>query len=199
MTLSGNTTSLSEDAMRIGYDAKRAYYNFSGLGNYSRNIIQLMCRYYPANDYYLYTPGIREGTGDFPPEGVTLRTPSTIFTKKFTSLWRTAGLSKELAGDRLDLYHGLSNELPLNIARTGIRSVVTIHDLIFIRFPGLYPRIDRGIYKQKLRYAVKTADRIIAISEQTRRDLMEYAGASAAKISVVYQSCNPAFREKAGR
>ena len=43
----------------------------------------------------------------------------------------------------MEVYHGLSHELPYGIERTGIRTVVTIHDLIFLKFPKLYPFIDR--------------------------------------------------------
>ena len=44
--------------MRIGFDAKRAFNNYSGLGNYSRYIISNICRFHPENEFYLYTPGI---------------------------------------------------------------------------------------------------------------------------------------------
>ena len=175
--------------MRIGYDAKRAFHNLSGLGNYSRNIITLMSRFYPANEYYLYTPGIRENTGQFLPSGAILRTPETFLSKKFGSVWRSVCLAKWLQKDRIDIYHGLSNELPLNIKGTGVRSVVTIHDLIFIRFPELYNRIDRNIYRQKVNYAVRIADRTIAISEQTKRDIVEFTNIKPEKVSVIYQSC----------
>ena len=42
--------------MRIGFDAKRAFYNYTGLGNYSRDTIRILSQYYPNNDYFLYTP-----------------------------------------------------------------------------------------------------------------------------------------------
>ncbi len=182
--------------MRTGYDAKRAFHNLSGLGNYSRNIITLMSRYYPSDEYYLYTPGIRENTGQFLPSGAILRTPETFLSKKFGSVWRSVCLAKSLQKDRIDIYHGLSNELPLKIKGTGVRSVVTIHDLIFIRFPELYNRIDRNIYRRKVNYAVRTADRTIAISEQTKRDIIEFTNIKPEKISVIYQSVDPAFGKK---
>lgn len=100
--------------------------------------------------------------------------------------------------DRVDLYHGLSNELPFALDRSGIKSVVTIHDLIFLRHPELYPRIDRRIYFRKTLNAVKTADRIIAISRQTRDDLVELLDADEQKIRIIHQGCNPWFYEPVG-
>ena len=39
--------------MKIGFDGKRAVQNFTGLGNYSRYVADILCRYYPNNDYIL--------------------------------------------------------------------------------------------------------------------------------------------------
>ena len=42
--------------MRIGFDAKRAYQNFTGLGNYSRDLIENLIELYPSNEYRLFAP-----------------------------------------------------------------------------------------------------------------------------------------------
>ena len=185
--------------MRIGYDAKRAFLNFSGLGNYSRNIISLVNRYYPSDEIVIYTPKIRKSIPGFPPPGSVVRQPESMLARRFSSVWRSAGLSARLTRDGIDLYHGLSNELPLRIAKTNIPAVVTIHDLIFIRYPELYNPIDRKIYSNKLRYAVKAARKIIAISEQTKSDIIDFTGIAAEKVCVIYQSCSPAFTENVSR
>ena len=106
-------------------------------------------------------------------------------------------LPNQLKNDRIDLFHGLSNEIPFNIKNSGIKSVVTIHDLIFLRFPEWYPFIDRKIYEAKFRKSCRNADRIIAISKQTKNDIIEFFGIDPDKIDVVYQGCNLAFQEKA--
>lgn len=54
--------------MRIGFDAKRAFNNLTGLGNYSRNIIKQLSEMYPANNYILYNTGKNTKINDFPPE-----------------------------------------------------------------------------------------------------------------------------------
>jgi glycosyltransferase involved in cell wall biosynthesis len=101
---------------------------------------------------------------------------------------------QELKADRIRLYHGLSNELPLGIERSGVASVVTIHDLIFERFPELYPPIDRRIYAAKAKSAVRRAGLVVAVSEQTRRDLVDLYRVPEARVRVVYQTCHQAFR-----
>lgn len=178
--------------MKIGFDGKRAANNLTGLGNYSRSLIAHLAVYFPQNQYFVYSPGVK----DLPQikaftktKGVQLKLPET---KKL--LWRSLGIKNQLIKDKIDLYHGLSHELPLGIHSTGIPSIVTIHDLIFIRFPQHYGFIDRLIYKLKTKYACKQADCIIAISEQTKRDIVQLFKTDPNKIEVVYQSCDDSFK-----
>ena len=71
---------------------------------------------------------------------------------------------------------------------------MTVHDLIFERYPELYPPIDRRIYAWKTRRAAERADLVVAVSEQTRQDLVEFYGVEPSRIRVVYQGCRPAFQ-----
>lgn len=91
------------------------------------------------------------------------------------------------------IYHGLSGEIPLGMR--GWKTVVTMHDAIFIRYPHLYSPTYRWLFTKKVQYACDHADRLIAISEQTKRDLIEFFHADESKIRVVYQGCNNRFRE----
>jgi hypothetical protein len=179
--------------MRIGYDAKRAFNNFSGLGNYSRTLIRQMQLRFPDNQYILYTPSVDSELEIPIPENTIIITPEEFTEKLFPSIWRSFGLAGRAQKDKLDIYHGLSNELPSGIAKSGVKSVVTIHDLIFFRYPELYKPIDRMIYRRKLEYCVKSADMIIAVSEQTRNDLLRFSSASPGKITVAYKSCNQSY------
>ena len=184
--------------MRIGFDGKRAVQNFTGLGNYSRYIADILCQFYPENEYVLYAPKKRENNRlnkltEQHQQLLQLAYPSTSFWKKFSSLWRIWGVTRQLEKERIDIFHGLSNELPLNIHKSQIRSVVTIHDLIFLRYPQYYQPIDRKIYTYKFRKACENADKIIAISECTKRDIIKYFGIPSDKIEVVYQGCDLSF------
>ncbi|MCK5067904.1 MAG: glycosyltransferase family 1 protein, partial [Bacteroidales bacterium] len=136
--------------MRIGFDAKRAFNNYSGLGNYSRYIISNICRFYPENECFLYTPGIADEDLFPKPEGTVVRQPGKGIWNSKGSLWRSFRLTHRLNKDAIDLYHGLSNELPYGIHRSTIRSLITIHDLIFLEHPELYKPFDRKFYERKV-------------------------------------------------
>lgn len=179
--------------MRIGFDAKRAFNNQSGLGNYSRNLLSALYFSYPDFRYILYTPEINRNLFKLTGKNFELRKPLKAFHRIFPSVWRSFAISGEFKKDKLDVYHGLSHELPSGIEKSGVKSVVTIHDLIFIRYPVLYSTIDRYIYMKKFRSACRRADKIIAVSRQTADDIIKYFGTDPARIEVVYQSCNPGF------
>jgi len=183
--------------MNIGFDAKRAIQNNTGLGNYSRYVIEILSRFYEENGYLLYAPKNRENSRlkDIQTrKNVFFRFPVSCW-KRFSSLWRIYGVKKEMKKDQISVFHGLSNELPIRFNRTGIPSVVTIHDLIFLRYPDFYPPIDRWIYKLKFRHACRITDKIIAVSECTKRDIISFFGIPEEKIKVVYQGCHSNFKE----
>ena len=185
--------------MRIGFDAKRAFYNNTGLGNYSRDSIDILSLFYPENDYFLYTPKAKKNKRlSFLKnrENTFVRTPFSFVGNLFKKYWRSKDMTKDLLQDEIDIYHGLSHELPLNIEKTNIKSVVTIHDLIFMRYPQLFSAVDRKIYHKKFQSACKRADKIIAISQQTKNDIIEFFGVDESKIEVVYQGCDKVFQSK---
>lgn len=179
--------------MKIGFDAKRALFNRSGLGNYSRGTIRLLSHFYPENKYYLFTAKNNQELFQTSGNQFVVE-PVPGITAKFPSFWRSWGINRSIKNQKLDIYHGLSNELPLNIKKAGVKSVVTIHDLIFLRYPEYYPVIDRQIYLFKFRHACQVADKIIATSEATKADIITYFGTDPKKIDVVYQTCDPVFR-----
>ena len=182
--------------MKIGFDAKRAFNNSAGLGNFSRNTIRALSRQFPNDRYFLFHPG-NSNPLFIPPDNSTEVRPKSILWKSLRYGWRSfrvGGLARKLD---LDIYHGLSHELPVWIENSKIKTVVTIHDLIYLRYPEYYHRIDRNIYNQKFRRACKVATKIHAISEQTKQDLMTYFFVPEEKIKVIYQSINPVFFERA--
>lgn len=181
----------------IGFDAKRVVRNATGLGNYCRTLLNDLSAVAPEEwQLRLYAPDagrdeLRSQVAETPrmryvyPQGRRLKIQR--------SLWRVNGIVDDLKRDGVQLYHGLTGELPRGLRRAGIRSVVTIHDLIFLRHPEYYHWIDTKIYTWKFHLACQEADRIIAISERTKQDVMELGGVSADRIDVVYQSCSPRF------
>lgn len=180
--------------MIIGYEAKRVFQNRSGLGNYSRNTINLLSRFYPDNKYILFAP--KQTNLYLLPNSAEIITPKTLFYKYFNSYWRLRKVDKLLKCNNIEIFHGLSHVLPFGIEKTGIPSVLTIHDLIFLRFPEYYKKIDRKMYQSIYLSSCKRATKIIAISNQTKADLIDFFGIEPCKIEVIYQSCNNHFYEK---
>ncbi|ACT94168.1 glycosyltransferase family 4 protein [Dyadobacter fermentans] len=179
--------------MRIGFDAKRAFANKTGLGNYSRFILNALMVHEPGHEYLAYTPKNSRHLFDEYPAG-SIRYPEGFIDQKLSAYWRYARITRQLTADKTDVYHGLSNEIPQGLQQAGIRSVVTIHDLIFERLPHLFKPIDRAIYRHKFQSACRRADAVVAVSDQTRRDLIELYGVDDSKIEVIYQDCNPVFQ-----
>ena len=185
--------------MVIGFDAKRVVRNGTGLGNYGRTLVNDLARVAPDDwQLRLYAPDA--GRDDLRRQVTEAERLSFVYPqhrplKLQRSLWRIGSIVDDLQRDGVSLYHGLTGELPQGLQQAGIRSVVTIHDLIFMRHPEYYHWIDRKIYEWKFRVACREADRVIAISQRTKEDVMELGGVSADRIDVIYQSCSPRFAE----
>lgn len=65
-----------------------------------------------------------------------------------------------------------------------------------MRYPSLYSFFDRKIHYYKFKYAANKADLVIAISEQTKKDIVTYLNINPNKIKVIYQGCAPVFKEE---
>lgn len=184
---------MTTSILKIGFDAKRIVRNGTGLGSYGRTLVNDLAQY-PLR-LNLYAPD--KGRDNLRTQIVERDNIAFVYptSRHFKSYWRSHGIVADLKRDGIQLFHGLSGELPFGIRNSGIKSVVTIHDLIFLRHPEFYNPIDVQIYKWKFRQTIKEADHIIAISECTKRDILEYGGnlVSEDKITLIYQSCSPRF------
>jgi len=182
--------------MKISFDAKRAFHNNRGLGVYSRNVIRLLSEYYPENQYFLFNPK-QKNKIDFPLNKNSKEiNPNDFLGKLLPDFWRSKTCIGQIKDLGTDIYHGLSQELPQGIEKSDVKTVVTMHDAIFLRYPELYDHLYRKIFIRKNRHSCRVADQIIAISEQTKTDFIEFFDVPAEKIDVVYQGCNNIFREK---
>ena len=180
----------------IGYEAKRLFHNRTGLGNYSRDLVRILSSYYPKNSYFLYNPKKnKEILFNNDLDNVFEKLPSTQFYKKYYNLWRQKGIINDLESDSINLFHGLSGEIPSGLRKKKIKSVVTIHDLIFMRYPHLYSFFDRKIHYYKFKKSAQNADIVIAISEQTKVDIVTFLKIPADKIKVIYQGCQAVFKQ----
>ena len=184
--------------IKIGLDAKRIVRNGTGLGSYGRTLANDLASFNDL-DLLLYAPD--KGRDDLRgqvPERTNLhyRYPHGIYKMSFCkALWRSKGIVGQMVADGIQVYHGLSGELPLGIRKSGIKTVLTIHDLIFMRHPEYYKSLDVKIYTRKFYGALREADRIVAISECTKRDICEQGGVDPDAVEVIYQSCAHRFSD----
>lgn len=172
--------------MRVGFEAKRYFHNRTGLGNYARFVVNALASSGQVEGV-LYTN--QAASVPIPPGFSVASNP------KLGSVWRSGLQWTQWKKDGIELYHGLSNELPFGSPATKVPMVVTIHDLLFIKHPELYGWADRWMYRIKTQYACRVAEHIVAISQQTKNDLIELLGVDAAKISVIYQGCDARFSQ----
>lgn len=182
--------------MRIGFDAKRAFCNFRGLGNYSRSLISSLVRYHgEGNEFYLYTPKVNERLNYFLVHETKVNRfyPTGFPFQQLHPLWRSFKMADEIRKHKVDLFHGLSHEIPRGLIGGKVRTVVTIHDLMYIHFPHFFPWVDRMVYDNKIKYACENSDSIIAICEQTKADLIHYYKVDPNKITVIYQSIDERY------
>lgn len=168
--------------MRIGFDAKRLFNNATGLGNYSRRLIQTIQKFYPEIELHLFTPKVQSAYSSYSELGTVHEATGVKW------FWRQWGIQKSLDKSGIQIYHGLSAELPFKVPE-GVKTVVTVHDVLYKRFPSFYKWHDRLIYHIKMKQALRNADRIIAISNATRRDLELYYGIEPEAIDVIPVLC----------
>ena len=185
-----------EERMIIGLDAKRIVRNGTGLGSFGRTLANDLAKI-EGLDLRLYA--VDKGRDELrlqvaENDHLHFCYPRGVYKSPFgKSLWRSKGIVGQLTNDGVQVYHGLSGELPSGLGKAGIKSVVTIHDLIFMRHPEYYNSIDVKIYVRKFHQALSEADRIVAISECTKHDICELGGISEDRVDVIYQSCAPRF------
>lgn len=177
--------------MKIAFDAKRFFHNTSGLGNYSRDLVRILSNYYPENEYLL----LNKNKSERGKEILEKTNVHYIETSK-GNFSRQLKMGKDTQKQHADIFHGLSGELPLRWGKEPIKKVVTIHDLIFMRYPQYYSFFDKKIHLWKFKKAAESADKIIAISEQTKQDIISYLKVPESKIEVIYQGCHQAFKEQ---
>lgn len=183
----------------IGFDAKYANAELNGLGSYSRFIINALAKACSENAYLrMYTPK-RLPNKEYDKldalPNVESMEPDGALWRKLSPLWRLLRISKDAKRGDVELFHGLTSRLPYGLARRDIRSVVTIHNLISLRYPKQSNIFERIIEYIETRSACHRADRIIAASEATKRDIAHLLGVSHEKIDVVYDGCNPIYSE----
>lgn len=172
----------------IGIDARKVQ-DF-GIGTYIRNLVAGLTEIDHENQYVLLTgPQGKDALGELPENFRVVIERSPVYSAR-----ELVALSWRLLRLRLDLYHSTHYVLPI---ATPARVVVTIHDIIHLLYPHFLPNRIAFYYAQRMmRRSLARSDRVIAVSENTRSDLMEYFGVDGRSIDVIYNGVDETFRRR---
>lgn len=175
--------------MLIGIDGSRAFIkDKTGTENYSYQLLKTLAKIDTEHDYLIYIrPG--QNPGKNWPKNFKFQLIN------FQFLWTQAGLAIRTFLDPIDLLFVPAHTLPL-IRKPLLKTVITVHDLGAEYLPGSH-QLKQFLYlKLMTHYQLKSASKVIAVSNATKADLMKKAGLSSEKIEVVYEGVEEGFGEK---
>lgn len=177
--------------MRIGIDYTSAVRQQAGIGRYTRGLIGALAELDHETRYVLFSAG-RDPSRRAWPANYALRA-LPFSDRHLAILWQRLQLPLpvETFTGRLDLYHSPDFVLP-PVWRA--RTILTVHDLSFMRYPACFSRPLLDYLMRKVPPAVERADAILADSESTRHDLIELLHMAADRVTVVYPAVEPHFR-----
>ena len=195
--------------IKIGFESKRLFRSMTGFGAYSRTLVKGLVKHYPDNKYVLLPDQSNETasqelmlhTLDIE-KVLNLDAVSVLYPPRNKSLyWKLFGAKQQLRSNNIDIYHGLTNQLPRSISSLNIPLVITVHDLYYLHYPELCrndlgQRDDLKKLNQELKKACYRSNKIIAVSENTKNDIVDQFSVSPDKVTVIYQSCDPVYFEK---
>ena len=171
--------------MRLAVDARLVDYQQAGIATYTRGLLENMPAMAPdARFIALRSRRRRDRLASAP--NLTER---VVWTPPHHR-WEQIALPVETALARPDLVHS-PDFVPC--FRRRWRAVITVHDLAFLRFPQVLTAESRRYYGQAAR-ACRSADRVIAVSHNTARDVVDLLGIPPERVRVVYEAAAPHYR-----
>lgn len=178
--------------MRVGINAllltKQAGYRQTGVSRYIRRLIEALPAELSHDELVMYAGRGAEPVG----RGERWRRSLWPVDDPLARVaWEIVGLPLAARRDHLDLFHGTVNALP---RRLPVRSVVTIHDLAFLRWPEQTTARRRRYLSRATAAAARQASRIIAVSDATKADIVALLDVDPAKIAVTHLGVDERFR-----
>lgn len=187
--------------MEIGINALKLYtsqdYRNAGISNYIRQLTTHLLNHDDENHYTLYTNHLMRTWPErtrHAPRIVTSRLPTAHPIPRI--LWEQTALALQTARGKLDVLHCPLNVIPLAAA---CPTVLTVHDLTFLRYPRLFPRPKQRYLQFFTRLSAHHANAVVTDSASTRDDVIEMLGVPEARVHVVYPAADPDFRPRAAK
>ncbi len=182
--------------MRIGIDATPLILKRSGVGYYTKNLVEQLINFKDDFELALFISSLRGQSGklekEFDSENVKV-IHSRIPARALVQLWsKTRSFPVENLIGMIDIFHATNYLLPFLKKAKGI---ITIHDLGFIRFPEFCQK-ETLKYRDLLPLSIKRATKIISVSEFTRHEIIELLGVKPEKIVVTHQGYGTIFNKR---
>ena len=171
--------------MRIAIDARKL--RDYGIGTYVRNLLRYLSRIDHTTEYVLLCRG--EDCGFEEELGENFR--SVVENAPAYSIREQISVPVALRREAIDLFHAPHYVLP---PLTPCRSVVTIHDCIHLRFPQYLPnRLGSAYARASMWTAAHRSNRVLTVSEASKRDILRYFHIPESKIDVIYNAIDERF------
>ena len=179
---------------RIALDYTPAIEQTAGIGRYVRELTAALAETDSSSAFRLFVAGAARAQLPQPPASNFVWTPTRISAKWLARLWHRLGLSVPIETflGPVDLYHATDFVLPPT--RRGTRTLLTVHDLSFVQAPSAASPPLKAYLDAVVPRSVEAADRILADSAATKRDLIELYGTRADKVTVLYSGVDRGFR-----
>jgi glycosyltransferase involved in cell wall biosynthesis len=176
--------------LRIGLDARYASARYDGVGRYVAALADELVRSSAAPVLCL----LRPAPGDpprhpLPSDGEHVITVPPGRATRAESLWSHLEVPHLAHAANADVWHTPFQLAPM---RTGVPSVVTLHDCIPERFPQYFGAVRRIAYRSLVAMAVRHATIVVVPSEQTAEDARRFYGVPAGKVRLVALGVAPA-------
>lgn len=181
--------------MKIAIDATIIRKENTGTGFYIINLINGLAKIKDGNDYYIFTSSI-QSKEFFNFESSNFHIVNKNFKNRiFRVIWQFFLLPFELKKLKVGVLHSPNYITPL--FKLGFKVIVTIHDLTFYLFPEKFTVTKRLLFKYMLPLFIKIADKIIAVSNNTKKDILKFFKIPESKIIVTFESY-PEYYDKDG-
>ncbi len=184
--------------MEIGINALKLYtsqdYRNAGISHYIRQLTTHLLNCDGENRYTLFTnhlmPTWQERTRNAPTV-ISSRLPTAHPVPRI--LWEQTVLAWHTARDTLDVLHCPLNVIPMAAA---CPTVLTVHDLTFLRYPNLFPRPKQRYLQLFTRLSARRANAVVTDSVSTRDDVVEMLGVPEERVRVVYPAADTDFHPR---
>ena len=177
-------------SITIGFDARQAMTNGDEFSSHTRLVIEALALSAPRHSYFRPYVTLRQPNEGYEAierlHNVETMEPDGTLWRKLPLLWRSWRIGHDLHNGNVELYHGLTEHIPVGLSRRNIRTVVTIHNMAFLYDKSILNSPENFISRIYMGRMLQRVDRIVAVSENVKRDIIKHFNVYEDKVDVVY-------------